>query len=185
MLGTTPLRARAVPSLLRTKTRTDMRQTTIVATPGKIHRHRPTDLPPAAPYLFPQTVILADGSSFVTMTTSPRSVYKLTRDLSNHPTWYPNRATSRDLRDEFGRIGKFKEQYSGRVGRGKRTERAAQEAAEEGKEDNEQEEEEDEDVDAFAGGIEDWMSEGAVEAKVRPVIVYAPTTATKGKGKKK
>ena len=166
--------------LFRSKTRTDMLQTTVVATPGKIHRHRPTGLPPAAPYLYPQTVVLADGSSFVTMSTSPRSVYKLTRDLSNHPTWFPNRATSRDLRDEFGRIGKFKDKYAGRVGRGKRTERAAAEADEEGKTE-EQDEDEEEDEDAFAGGLEDWMSEGAVEKVERAKREYVPRQGAKKK----
>lgn len=45
-------------------------------------------------------------------------------------------------------------------------------------------EEEDEEEDAYAGGLEDWMSEGAEEMveRVKPVVVRA---AAPVKGKKK
>lgn len=98
--------------------------------------------------------------------------------MSNHPTWFPNRATSRDLRDEFGRIGKFKEQYANVATRGRRAPGGAVRKVD-------KEEEEEEEEDAFAGGLEDWMSEGAEEMveRVRPVVVRAVVTG-KGKGKK-
>lgn len=122
---------------------------------GRTHRHTPLGLPPASPPLYPQQVILADGSSFTHWTTSPRSVYKLTKDLSNHPLWYPNRTASRDLQDEFGRIGKFRTKYSGFS-------------------------EEDEGSSAFVGELEDWMSEGAVEQKekLKKVRFLSPSSSS-------
>lgn len=48
------------------------------------------------------------------------------------------------------------------------------------------EEEDEEEEDAFAGGLEDWMSEGAEEMveRVIPVFVKTINPTPKGKGKK-
>jgi hypothetical protein len=124
----------------------------------KTHVYKPSSLPPASPALFTQRVVLADGSSFTIPTTSPRSVFKLTRDLSNHPTWFPNRETSRDLRDEDGRIGRFVNLYRKSGGTGQT----------------------EEEIDVLGGGIEDWMSEG-VEEEIRPTL--GKKKAVKGKRK--
>lgn len=131
--------------LRRSHTRFPLRESLSTARMGRTHRHVPLGLPPAAPPLFSQQVVLADGSSFTHWTTSPRSVYKLTKDLSNHPLWYPNRVASRDLQDEFGRIGKFKSKYAGFSAGDDDAEGAG--------------------GSAFVGELEDWMSEGAVEQK--------------------
>ena len=58
---------------------------------GRTHvwRRRAPKLPnPVVPH-FPQRVTLADGSTFIHWTTSPRSAIRLTRDNTNNPVWNP------------------------------------------------------------------------------------------------
>jgi ribosomal protein L31 len=158
MRASTSLQAyQKVGFLRRSHDNFPLRESLSTALKGRTHRPRPLGLPPASPPLYPQQVVLADGSSFTHWTTSPRSVYKLTKDLSNHPMWYPNRVASRDLQDEFGRIGRFRQKYAGFND------------GEEGEEGGS----------AFVGELEDWMSEGATETKekmqrVRSALVNRP-----------
>ncbi|CED83546.1 hypothetical protein [Phaffia rhodozyma] len=154
-----PASSKRMFGLLKARRQTDLKHAMCPSKLGRTHVYKPKPLPPAQPPLFPQQVVLADGSSFTHYTTSPRSVYKLTKDLSNHPLWYPNKVSSRDLQDEFGRIGRFKSKY-----------------ATTGSENSED--------DPFASGIEDWMSEGAVELKQKPKVVVEPKAPVGKKGKR-
>jgi hypothetical protein len=85
---------------------------------GKTHvwRHRPHTLPkPFVPH-FPQRVVLADGSSFVHHTPSPRSLFKTTRDATGHPLWNALVAHEGDEADAggaAGRMGRFARRFGG------------------------------------------------------------------------
>jgi hypothetical protein len=126
----------------------DFTQTLARSSLGHSHVNRPSHslLPPASPPVFPQLVVHADGSSFTHYTTSPRSVFKMNRDATNNPAWFPNKVSTRDGQDEYGRIAAFREKFANRAGQ-----------AEGDKEEPLE--------DAFAGEIEDWMEEGGVELK--------------------
>ena len=54
---------------------------------GRTHvwKRRPNKLPNPVVPQFPQRVIRSDGSTFTHWTTSPRSVIRLTRDVTNNP----------------------------------------------------------------------------------------------------
>jgi len=63
---------------------------------------------------FPQRVIRADGSSFTHWTTSPRSLIRLTRDVTNHPLWNVSALTREGAVDEnevTGRLGRFNRKF--------------------------------------------------------------------------
>lgn len=77
------------------------------------HASKPTHLPRPAP-LFPQSVLLSDGSLIQLTTTSPRSSVRLTRDPANHPLWNPSmdRSGGGDD-DESGRLGRFRKRFGG------------------------------------------------------------------------
>lgn len=73
-----------------------------------------TYLPRPVP-LFPQTILLSDGSSIQLTTTSPRSTVRLTRDPTNHPLWNPSmeRTGGASEEDESGRLGRFRRRFGG------------------------------------------------------------------------
>ncbi|GJE86563.1 hypothetical protein PsYK624_026430 [Phanerochaete sordida] len=84
---------------------------------GRTHvwRNRDPKLPkPFVPH-FPQLVVLADGSSFVQHTTSPRGTFRSTRDTSNNPLW--NALIAREGDEEegrlVGRMGRFSKKFEG------------------------------------------------------------------------
>ena len=83
---------------------------------GRTHvwRRRPHKLPnPVIPH-FPQRVVLADGSTFIQWTTSPRSTIKLTRDTTNNPLWNPWLESSNPEDAEgasTGRLGRFRRKF--------------------------------------------------------------------------
>lgn len=85
---------------------------------GRTHvwKRRQPKLPNPVVPQFPQRVIRADGSSFVHWTTSPRSVIKLTRDVTNNPTWNPGMWKSDSTEEESavtGRLGRFNRRFEG------------------------------------------------------------------------
>lgn len=85
---------------------------------GRTHvwKRRQAKLPNPVVPQFPQRVIRADGSSFVHWTTSPRSVIKLTRDMTNNPTWNPGMWKSDSTEEESavtGRLGRFNRRFDG------------------------------------------------------------------------
>lgn len=58
--------------------------------------------------------MLADGSTFIHWTTSPRSQIKLTRDTTNNPIWSPWLASSNPEDVEgasAGRLGRFRRKF--------------------------------------------------------------------------
>lgn len=78
---------------------------------GKSHRQRLPALPRPTVALFPQTVIMTDGSTYTHWTTSPRSVIRLTRDVNNNPLYRPGSEGDDLLEDEAGRLGRFKRRF--------------------------------------------------------------------------
>ena len=85
---------------------------------GRTHvwKRRQAKLPNPVVPQFPQRVIRSDGSSFVHWTTSPRSVIKLTRDVTNNPTWNPGMWKSDSTEEESaitGRLGRFNRRFEG------------------------------------------------------------------------
>jgi hypothetical protein len=86
---------------------------------GRTHvwKRRAPNLPPPVVPQFPQRVIRSDGSTFTHWTTSPRSVIRLTRDVTNNPLW--NSATwagAHGIEEEdaaTGRLGRFQRRFEG------------------------------------------------------------------------
>ena len=82
---------------------------------------------PKRPYLLDQIVILSDGSSYKQLTTSPRGVIRLTKDVRNNPMWNPSMKELADVEeDEAGRLKRFR----GRFGMGFETSEEAVEGEE-------------------------------------------------------
>ncbi|PVG00072.1 hypothetical protein CPB86DRAFT_730006 [Serendipita vermifera] len=65
-------------------------------------------LPPPVVPMYPQKVVLSDGSSFTHWTTSPKSSIRLTRDISNSPLWTLSAAGGGEEDDTSGRLSKFR-----------------------------------------------------------------------------
>lgn len=83
---------------------------------GRTHvwKRRPNKLPNPVVPQFPQRVIRSDGSTFTHWTTSPRSVIRLTRDVTNNPMWNVSSLTSEDAEEESsttGRLGRFNRRF--------------------------------------------------------------------------
>lgn len=91
---------------------------------GRTHvwkRRLPTLPNPVVPK-FPQHVVRADGTSFTHWTTSPRSVIRLTRDVTNNPMWNTGMWTDERAVEEeasrSGRLGRFNRRFGGEDGEG-------------------------------------------------------------------
>ena len=78
---------------------------------GKSHRQRLPALPRPTVALFPQLVVMTNGSTYTHWSTSPRSVVRLTRDVNNNPLWRPGSEGEDQLEDETGRLGRFKRRF--------------------------------------------------------------------------
>jgi len=83
---------------------------------GRTHvwKRRPKRLPNPIVPQFPQRVIRADGSSFTHWTTSPRSLIRLTRDVTNHPLWNVSALTGSGAAEESevaGRLGRVQRKF--------------------------------------------------------------------------
>ncbi|KAG8897201.1 hypothetical protein FRB99_008376 [Tulasnella sp. 403] len=78
---------------------------------GRSHLRRTPTLPNPVVPLFKQRVILSDGSTFTHFTTSPRSVIRLTRDLTNNPFWSPAVDPTGGTEEESGRMGRFNKRF--------------------------------------------------------------------------
>lgn len=84
---------------------------------GRTHvwKQRAYKLPkPFVPH-FPQRVVLTDGASFVQHGTSPRGVFRLTRDTRSHPVWNALVAAEGEDADAgtAGRMGRFARRFEG------------------------------------------------------------------------
>lgn len=84
---------------------------------GRTHvwKHRAFKLPKPFVPQFPQRVVLSDGSSFLHRTTSPRSVFKMTRDTRNNPIWNAFVATGGEELEgkATGRMGRYSRKFEG------------------------------------------------------------------------
>ncbi|KAG8702969.1 hypothetical protein FRC09_004435 [Ceratobasidium sp. 395] len=80
---------------------------------GRTHLISPIPkLPNPVVPTYPQTVYLSDGSSFTHRTTAPRSVVRLTRDITNNPVWQPGQeARAGEEEDLSGRLGRYKRRF--------------------------------------------------------------------------
>jgi ribosomal protein L31 len=83
---------------------------------GRTHvwKQRPKKLPNPIVPQFPQRVIRADGSSFTHLTTSPRPLIRLTRDVTNHPLWNVSALTGENAvegNEMTGRLGRFNRKF--------------------------------------------------------------------------
>lgn len=88
---------------------------------GRTHvwKRRPKVLPNPCVPVFPQLVVRADGATYTHYTTSPRSVYRLTRDTTNHPLWNASSMLGVNDESEFtGRLGRFNRRFEGLGGSG-------------------------------------------------------------------
>lgn len=74
---------------------------------------RPQALYPPLPESFINRVTMADGSSFIMTTRSPRPSISLARDVTNHPLWNPSLAREVADQDQSGRMGRFARRYAG------------------------------------------------------------------------
>uniref|UniRef100_A0A8H8CJV9 Uncharacterized protein n=1 Tax=Psilocybe cubensis TaxID=181762 RepID=A0A8H8CJV9_PSICU len=62
----------------------------------------------------PVKVILSDSTSFIHWTTSPKSLPRLTRDITNNPlrnTGNPNDRSLEDENNSIGRMGRFSRRF--------------------------------------------------------------------------
>ncbi|KAK0200943.1 hypothetical protein DFS33DRAFT_1090643 [Desarmillaria ectypa] len=107
------------PSLLHIQTRS------VSSSPyGRTHvwkRRQPVLPNPVVPK-FPQRIIRSDGSSFTHWTTSPRSLLRLTRDVTNNPVWntglWADEGAMEDEANAQGRLGRFNRRFDGVGGAG-------------------------------------------------------------------
>lgn len=91
---------------------------------------------PRRPYTFTQLVQLSDGSTYATRTTSPRAIYRSTKDTRNHLLWQPSEKSLHNVElDEAGRLAAFRDRF----GRGFDLQEGPGEDAAEGKKGEEQE----------------------------------------------
>src|ERR1700689_706777 len=103
-------RTRFPPTLLQVQARTHS-----TSPYGRSHvlKRRPNKLPNPVVPQFPQRVIRADGSTFVHWTTSPRSLFRLTRDLTNNPLWNSGSMGGQRGEEELvgGSVGRFNRRF--------------------------------------------------------------------------
>lgn len=144
--------------------------------PTRAHIKPPPQIPNPMPAIFPQLVILADGSSFTSYTTSPHpSTYKLTRDVTNNPLWDPARGLSGGSDEEGGRLSRFRARFEGLDGVGSNTSAAAAADASAGESSPNPSNK------AFSINDFEWMGEGAKDERVTDQERQGPTKSGKKK----
>jgi len=154
------VRAAARPvSRLSTPSSSRASSTTANHWKSKSHVRKPVTLPNPLPAIYPQRVVLSDGSTFTSYSTTPTpAILRLTRDVTNNPLWAPG-TEKRGVDDgaEDGRVGRFRRRFAGT------------EAAEQGAKPT------------FRTDDLSWMSEGAEEEKLSAKQRAGPVKAKKGK----
>lgn len=80
---------------------------------SRTHTQKPARIPNPLPAIYPQLVILSDGSSFTSYTTSPSpATLRLTRDVTNNPLWNPASEGRRGGgEEEGGRLARFRARF--------------------------------------------------------------------------
>lgn len=146
---------------------------------SKTHTKKAPVIPNPLPALFPQKVVLSDGSSFMSWTTAPTpQIVRLTRDITNNALWFPGRdSASRDgVMD--GRIGKFHRRFAANNADPEKDSKVEDgDSPAEGRAKEKA---------SFQDSDLAWMSEGAKMEKVshRMRLAAGSQKAKKGKGKK-
>lgn len=104
---------RRTASVVQTRAASSAHPVPPVPWASKTHTKKAPKIPNPLPALFPQKVVLSDGSSFMQWTTAPTpQINRLTRDITNNQLWAPGmEAASRDGIME-GRIGKFHRRFA-------------------------------------------------------------------------
>lgn len=146
---------------------------------SKTHVAKPPTVPNPVPALFPQKVVLSDGSTFTSYSTAPTpQIMRLTRDITNNPLWFPGMESASKDGSMEGRIGKFRRRFD-----------AAQQQQPQTQAQGEAEDAEvaaqDKAHSAFSAADLSWMSEGAEEDKTADWQRGGIKKAKKGKGGKK
>ncbi|KAK1923226.1 hypothetical protein DB88DRAFT_341127 [Papiliotrema laurentii] len=132
----------------------------------KRHLKPAPTVPNPLPRIYPQRVVLSDGSTFTSYSTAPTpSILRLTRDVTNNPLWAPG-TEKRGVTDEEGRVGRFRRKFEA-------MDFMASEPAEGNAEGPEGE------------VVEDlsWMSEGGREETAPPPKVFKKAVGKGGKKK--
>lgn len=80
---------------------------------SRTHTKKSPRVPNPLPAIYPQLVILSDGSSFTSYTTAPSpAVLRLTRDVTNNPLWNPAAEGRRGGgEEEGGRLARFRARF--------------------------------------------------------------------------
>lgn len=88
---------------------------TVAPWPSKTHIKKKASIPNPLPAIYPQRVVLSDGSTFTSYTTAPvPATLRLTRDLTNNPLWAPGTMRGGISGDtEEGRVGRFRRRFEG------------------------------------------------------------------------
>lgn len=118
------------------------------------------------PAIYPQRVILSDGSTFTSYTTAPApSILRLTRDVTNNPLWNPASEGRRGGGEEEGkRLARFKARFGGSVPSGE--DNSSQQSG------------------MYEVGDLDWLSgEAGEQVKISAKEMAGPQKAAKGKKK--
>ncbi|WOO82213.1 uncharacterized protein LOC62_04G005710 [Vanrija pseudolonga] len=107
-----PLRAAPTPSSSRAASSRAAKPT--VPWKSKTHTRKAPGLPLPLPAIFPQRVVLSDGSTFTSYTTAPSpSIVRLARDVTNNPMWAPGTEKAGAQEDDEGAVGRFRRRFAG------------------------------------------------------------------------
>jgi hypothetical protein len=141
---------------------------------SRTHTQKAARIPNPLPAIYPQLVILSDGSSFTSYTTSPSpATLRLTRDVTNNPLWNPASEGRRGGgEEEGGRLARFRARF-GANSPSSETPAGNQKAGSSKQSSS-----------SFGVSDFDWMGEEAgVAEKVSAKEMSGPQKATKGKKK--
>jgi hypothetical protein len=141
---------------------------------SRTHTQKAARIPNPLPAIYPQLVILSDGSSFTSYTTSPSpATLRLTRDVTNNPLWNPASEGRRGGgEEEGGRLARFRARF-GANSPSSETPAGDQKAGSSKQSSS-----------SFGVSDFDWMGEEAgVAEKVSAKEMSGPQKATKGKKK--
>ncbi|TXT12966.1 hypothetical protein VHUM_01367 [Vanrija humicola] len=106
-----PLRAAPAPSSSRAASTRAAKP--VVQWKSKTHTRPAPGLPLPLPAIFPQRVVLSDGSTFTSYTTAPSpAIVRLARDVTNNPLWAPGTHNAAASEDDEGAVGRFRRRFA-------------------------------------------------------------------------
>ncbi|KAL1412522.1 hypothetical protein Q8F55_000268 [Vanrija albida] len=108
-----PLRAAPTPSTSRAASTRAAKPS--VPWKSKTHTRPAPTIPLPLPAIYPQRVVLSDGSTFTSYTTAPSpATVRLARDVTNNPLWAPGTEKVGGAEgEEEGRVGRFRRRFAG------------------------------------------------------------------------